>query len=197
MIENRYLCQVHRTPHRTGPGVRCPENQGLNPGMDHGSITHGAGFQSHIQGGSRKPVVSEDSSSLPKGENFSMGGRVAQAHRSIVGLCQSPLTVSHQDGSHRYLQFLVSLSGLIQRHRHPVVVSPTQGPLLRGVSTIPERIIWPRALSKKPGRRRPSNRHSNKAVPDPWRQLPPLDLGGRKCGSIQFYLSVAVSTNLR
>lgn len=76
MIELRMIYDRKHRSSRAGFGIGSSEDQPVNPRMNHGSGTHGARFQRHVEGAAVEPVVAEASRRFTKGHDFSVGRRV-------------------------------------------------------------------------------------------------------------------------
>ena len=84
MIENRGLCQVHRTAEDPGLRVRRTKNKHADARLHHRPEAHDTGFQSDVERCSRKAVVPRGPCRLTQDHNFGVGRRVIPGNRSIV-----------------------------------------------------------------------------------------------------------------
>ncbi len=122
MVQPRVFQDCRCTDDGTGLGLARGKHQALNPGMDQGAATHGAGLQRYKQSSAGQSIVTAGQSGHLQYPDFGMGGCIAAADLGVTGRRKYVAPRTDQNGAHRHFTPVTSVPGLTKGTGHVIPI---------------------------------------------------------------------------
>jgi len=129
-VQPRLSEQIDNAARRARFRIARSEDYSGNARVHDGADAHGAGFQGHIQRGSRQPVVAKLLRAGPQGLDLGVGCRIGTRDRRIETLANDG-TIEDQDRTHGDFSNFASMTRPFQRAAHELRIECSIGSIVR------------------------------------------------------------------